>query len=499
MNWFKNMSLGTKFSIMVLAIMSVTLTSATYIYINAQHQLFLDNLKAKGSALGDFASLISPESILSYNFENMNNFMREISKEQDVIYGVLVAKNGINLSNYLDSTNEFVSSAIAALDSFKTLPVIDYIDARDDIISMNFPVYFDEQIIGYLRIGLSRKRIDESMENTLIHMMLANVFIILFLSISIYVAFRLMAMKPIYHLRDGLRRVGEGDLQALIKAESGDELGKLSDSFNNMVIRLSETITQKDEFARQLKNQADELRRLRDEALIANQHKSEFLANMSHELRTPLNAVIGFSQMLKREVFGNLNEKQMEYVDDISTSGNHLLSLINEILDLSKVEAGRMELHLGAFQLADSLESAVALFKEKAATHGIELMLDVDDQIQEVTADEQKLKQVLLNLVSNAMKFTPDGGKVHVNAVRRDDDGIEVSVSDTGIGISEEDQQLIFEEFHQGSSEHARVKEGTGLGLTLSQKFVEMHGGKIWVASQPGQGATFTFTIPNPV
>jgi signal transduction histidine kinase len=496
MRWFKNLSLGTKFSIMVLAIMSITLTSVTYFYINAQHQLFLDNLKAKGSALGDFVSLISPESILSYNFDNINNYMREISKEQDVIYGVLVANNGISLSSYLNSNNEYVSDAIAKLNSFKTLEVVDHINTRKDVISMIFPVYFDEQIIGRLKIGLSRKRIDESMENTLIHMMLANVIIILFLSISIYVAFRLMAMKPIYHLRDGLRRVGRGDLHAMVRAESGDELGKLTDSFNNMVVRLGETISEKDEFAEKLKNQADELRKLRDEALIANQHKSEFLANMSHELRTPLNAVIGFSQMLKREVFGKLNEKQMEYVDDIYTSGGHLLSLINEILDLSKVEAGRMELQLGSFHPADAMESAVGLFKEKAVTHGIELRLDVATQIQEMTADERKLKQVLLNLISNAMKFTPDGGEIDIKAVGRDG-GIEISVSDTGPGISEEEQKLIFEEFHQGSAEYVQGKEGTGLGLTLSRKFVEMHGGRIWVSSQQGKGATFTFTIPN--
>lgn len=238
-----------------------------------------------------------------------------------------------------------------------------------------------------------------------------------------------------------------------------------------------------------------ELEKLRDEAMIANQHKSEFLANMSHELRTPLNAVIGFSQMLKRQVFGDLNEKQLEYVDDIHSSGSHLLSLINDILDLSKVEAGRMELQISQFDLHDSILSAISLFKEKASKHGIKISTEIDENINSVSADERKIKQIVLNLVSNAMKFTPEEGKVSVTA-SKEDGLIRVSVSDSGVGISVEDQSVIFEEFHQGSSEHAKKKEGTGLGLALSKKFVEMHGGKIWVQSELGKGTTFTFIFP---
>jgi GAF domain-containing protein len=228
---------------------------------------------------------------------------------------------------------------------------------------------------------------------------------------------------------------------------------------------------------------------------VASHHKSEFLANMSHELRTPLNAVIGFSEVLVQRMFGELNEKQDEYLKDIYASGQHLLSLINDILDLSKIEAGRMELAPAPFHLPSALENAVILVRERAARHGIALHLDLDPRLDEVVGDERKVKQVLLNLLSNAVKFTPEGGRITLKAGRKDS-VVEIAVSDTGIGIAPEDQAAIFEEFRQVGHDETRKQEGTGLGLTLAKKFVELHGGKIWVESGLGQGSTFTFTLP---
>jgi GAF domain-containing protein/anti-sigma regulatory factor (Ser/Thr protein kinase) len=227
----------------------------------------------------------------------------------------------------------------------------------------------------------------------------------------------------------------------------------------------------------------------------ASRHKSEFLANMSHELRTPLNAVIGFSEVLLQRMFGELNTKQDEYLKDIYASGQHLLSLINDILDLSKIEAGRMELAPAPFHLPSALENAVTLVKERAARHGIALQVDFDPRLGEIVGDERKVKQVLLNLLSNAVKFTPEGGRISLKA-RRTDDTVEIAVTDTGIGIAPQDQAAIFEEFRQVGHDETRKQEGTGLGLTLAKKFVELHGGRIWVESEPGRGSTFTFTLP---
>jgi signal transduction histidine kinase len=228
---------------------------------------------------------------------------------------------------------------------------------------------------------------------------------------------------------------------------------------------------------------------------IANRHKSEFLANMSHELRTPLNAVIGFSEVLLERMFGEVNEKQEEYLQDILSSGKHLLSLINDILDLSKIEAGRMELEALPFDLPAALDNALTLIKERAARNSITLGVNVDPRIGEVVADERKVKQVLLNLLSNAVKFTPEGGTITMSAVLNGGT-VEIAVADTGIGIAPEDQATVFEEFRQVGTDYARKREGTGLGLALARRLVELHGGALTLQSELGKGSTFTFTIP---
>ena len=193
-------------------------------------------------------------------------------------------------------------------------------------------------------------------------------------------------------------------------------------------------------------------------------------------------------------MFGELNEKQDEYLKDIHASGQHLLSLINDILDLSKIEAGRMELELSDFHLPSAIENALILVKERASRRGIKLGSTIDERLGMIGGDERKVKQVLLNLLSNALKFTPEGGRIDVSA-RLGDGVAEVSVADTGIGIAPADQEAVFEEFRQVGTVDKKA-EGTGLGLALSRKFIELHGGRIWVKSQMGTGSTFTFTLP---
>jgi signal transduction histidine kinase len=228
---------------------------------------------------------------------------------------------------------------------------------------------------------------------------------------------------------------------------------------------------------------------------MANKHKSEFLASMSHELRTPLNAIIGFSEVLSEQMFGEVNDKQLEYLHDIHSSGHHLLGLINDILDLSKIEAGRMELDLTRFHLPLLLDNAATLVRERAARHGLALVLDVEESLAEWVADERKIKQVVINLLSNAVKFTPSGGSVALRA-RHVAAGVEIAVVDTGIGIAPDQQALVFEEFRQAGGDVLRKAEGTGLGLALVKRFVELHGGMVTLDSEPGRGSTFRFTLP---
>jgi signal transduction histidine kinase/DNA-binding response OmpR family regulator len=226
---------------------------------------------------------------------------------------------------------------------------------------------------------------------------------------------------------------------------------------------------------------------------VAGRHKSEFLASMSHELRTPLNAIIGFSEVLLERMFGELNERQDDYLRDIWSSGKHLLELLNDILDLSKIEAGQMVLNRSEFAVRDSLEYCLSMVRERALKQRILLSLEVDPQVGLLDADRLRFRQVVLNLLSNAVKFTPDGGRVDVRACIRDQDLI-VEVADTGPGVSAEDRQRIFDSFQQGAR-HPKQIEGTGLGLTLSKRILELHGGSIWVESEAGQGSTFGFAL----
>jgi signal transduction histidine kinase/HAMP domain-containing protein len=270
---------------------------------------------------------------------------------------------------------------------------------------------------------------------------------------------------------------------------------KTPGEFSPDVIELLRTFATQSALAIQNARLFQEIEEKSRQLEVANRHKSEFLASMSHELRTPLNAVIGFSEVLLERMFGEINPKQDEYLQDILTSGRHLLSLINDILDLAKIEAGRMELEVTDFHLPQAIDNAVTLVRERAARRAITLEVAIDPQLGEIKADERKVKQVMLNLLSNAIKFTPEGGRVDVHAGLVD--GVaEISVIDTGVGIAPEDHEAVFEEFRQVGTDYAKKHEGTGLGLTLCRRFVELHGGKIWVKSQVGQGATFTFTLP---
>ncbi|OGA60767.1 MAG: hypothetical protein A3F77_07595 [Betaproteobacteria bacterium RIFCSPLOWO2_12_FULL_67_28] len=304
------------------------------------------------------------------------------------------------------------------------------------------------------------------------------------------------------YVREGTRALGMRSIVFAPMLFEGRGIGaiwvgrKYASRFSDKQITLLKTFADQAVIAIQNARLFREIQDKSQQLEIANRHKSEFLANMSHELRTPLNAVIGFSEVLAERYFGELNEKQMEYVNDIHSSGRHLLGLINDILDLSKIEAGRMELDLADFDLPAALQNAMTLVKERAQRHGIALSLEVDLSLGLVRADERKFKQIMLNLLSNAVKFTPEGGKVSV-AAKPNGAGVEVAVSDTGVGIAPEDHDAVFEEFKQVGRDYTRKAEGTGLGLALTKRFVELHGGQIRIASSLGKGATFTFTLPN--
>jgi len=295
--------------------------------------------------------------------------------------------------------------------------------------------------------------------------------VVLALALGLLLSWSLIA--PIQRTETRLDEITAGDFSGRLDVPNRDELGALAANVNRM---------------------NDELRRVYGELEAASRHKSAFLANMSHELRTPLNAIIGFSQVLRQRLFGEINAKQEEYLDDILSSGNHLLSLINDVLDLSKVEAGQVELEVTPFSLREALERGVVMVREQASKRGVRLSLEVAPDVDLVDGDERRLRQVLYNLLTNAVKFTPEKGTIDVASTRVDGE-VQVSVADTGPGIAREDHERIFDEFQQTEVGSAQ-REGTGLGLALSKRLVELHGGRIWVESEPGHGSRFVFTLP---
>src|SRR4051794_4000645 len=281
-------------------------------------------------------------------------------------------------------------------------------------------------------------------------------------------------ITPLRQTEARLAEIAEGDFTRHVEVPNRDEFGVLAANVNKM---------------------NDELGRLYRELETVSRHKSDFLATMSHELRTPLNAIIGFSDVLREQMFGDLNEQQLSYVDDVLAAGRHLLSLINDVLDLAKIEAGRLELDFGAVSIPDVLQSSMTMHGERASRGGIALGLHVEPEEIVITADDRRVRQVVFNLLSNAIKFTPRDGRIDVSATVHDS-LVEVAVADTGSGIAPDDLDRIFEEFDQGGGAAADHVEGTGLGLPLSRKFVELHGGRLWVESTVGAGATFRFTLP---
>lgn len=315
-------------------------------------------------------------------------------------------------------------------------------------------------------------------------LLIVAIALVVGLAAALFLARRLAA--PVRSLQAGASRIGQGHLETRLQIETGDELEDLGGEFNRMAAKLEQYTHGLEEM---VAAKTAELER-------ANRHKSEFVANMSHELRTPLNSIIGFSDVLRSEMFGPLNEKQKEHAGDINESGIHLLALINDVLDLAKVEAGKMEIEKRAFSLNYTVELVMQLVRGQCAESEVTIRFVRAPDVDTVKGDERRIKQVLINLVSNAIKFSNKGGEVVISTASAPGEVI-VSISDNGPGIAAKDQAAIFDAFTQLKPAYAPKHEGTGLGLTLVKQLVELHGGRVWLESSPGAGARFSFALPH--
>ncbi len=329
-----------------------------------------------------------------------------------------------------------------------------------------------------------------------IHTLLKRLASILFLSVIVLSAMGFLAarriVQPIKLLQKGTEIIGGGNLNYRIDVKTGDEIEALANDFNKMVERIHLSYS---ELEQRVSDRTKELQIGYQEMENINKLKSEFLTNMSHELRTPLNSILGYSEILHDCLVGDLNDKQLEYTVYIQKSGKHLLELINGILDLSKIEAGKMKVTPEKFSVRSSIDEVCSIIHPLASKKDIDIQLDISDSVSDIVADKRLFKQIIYNLLSNAVKFTWEGGEIKINATSNNF-FFQASVIDNGIGIKEDDLKVIFHEFTQADSSTSKEYDGTGLGLTLTRRFIEMQGGTITVESNVGLGSNFTFRIP---
>jgi signal transduction histidine kinase len=378
------------------------------------------------------------------------------------------------------------------------------------------------RIIGIARVALSTRNIDA---HSAYLIRLWAVLSVIFLAAGTLAAYALSRRitQPITRLTQSAARMAQGQIDQEISVDSRDEIGTLATTYNEMAQALKRTLDERMRVATELRDlnrsledrireRTSQLEETNRQLAQESRHKSQFLANMSHELRTPLNAILGFTELILDEIYGKVPNQLRESIEDIHTNGRHLLRLINDVLDLSKIEAGQMQLDLSEYSVQSLIDSAISATRSLAAEKRLELVSRVAEDLPPALGDSKRITQILMNLVGNAIKFTPGGGHITVTAhpissseflvsstqpeLLKSIDSIEISVADTGIGIPAEELKSIFSEFRQVDSSITREYGGSGLGLSIAKRLVEMHGGSIWAESQIGKGSIFYFRIP---
>lgn len=527
-----NFLFGTLRGRLILGVAAVHAVIMTVFIIDLtvrQRAMLLDRQEEEATALAHSLSTSSAEWLAANDISGLQELVEAQRSYPEFLFAMLIDKRGRVLAH----TDKSMRGQFLLDLPGKARQTV--ISKTTDLVDVAVPALLAGRYVGWARVGIGQKAAGKKLAEITRSGALYTGAAILLGSIIAWLMGRQITRR-LYVVQETMKRVHAGDRLVRAPVIGTDEAAVMAREFNVMLDVLAERSaelreknlllsTQAEtlevkvrERTKQLEDANTELQLLNDELTLRRQEaedsrnradeasraKSDFLANMSHELRTPLNSIIGFSDILMEGMAGTLTDEQKDLVNDISTSGRHLLSVINDILDLSKVEAGRMELETGEFDLGQLVIGSLGLFREKALKHNIKLTSELGEDLGIITADERKIKQVMFNLVGNAMKFTPDGGAVMVNARRakcqapgQDGDCIEISVDDTGIGISDKDLKKLFQPFQQIDSALSRQYAGTGLGLKLCKDFVELHGGRIWVESEAGKGSRFMFAIPS--
>jgi signal transduction histidine kinase len=503
MNWLHNIPIKQKLMVVTMATCSTALVLTCAMQVAYEVGVFKASMVTDLSAQGKIIAGLSTAALSFDDAAAARELLGGLSHEPHIV-GACIYHKGTLFATYSRSGAQ---PDFAAAEPAKEGGVF-----SPGRLDLSLRVILKGETIGTVVLQSDMRQLYSRVRQylaILLGMLLASTGIAFLLSCKL----QRVISGPILQLSKTAAAVaGDKDYSRRAARLSNDEMGALTDTFNQMLAQI-------DEYSRSLEHKVvertAELRRAKEAAETASQAKSQFLANMSHELRTPLNAIIGFSEILADKTFGDLNDRQSKYINNILGSGRHLLQLINDILDLSKVEAGRLELTRTSFSAAKALANVQAIVKTLASKKGITLEVQVAPGLSEVLADEAKFKQIMYNLLSNAIKFTPEGGKAGVMVTRQTDPkahpGLEplfgssgqclrVIVADTGIGIHPRDQGRIFLEFEQVDSSYGRQQQGTGLGLALTKRLIELHGGRIWVESEgvEGKGSRFGFLLPLP-
>ncbi len=508
----------------MIGLIVALVTILTFIQISTQEKtseraldrriaLMKKNLIERGKTLSDNLSRQVENGIASFNLSGVTEVINKaVAEDEELSYAVLMDTSRIayihTMKPQLQQEMLLGEEDIFAATQ-KKATINEYKKGQDAFLEFIVPICISTAHWGVFRLGFSLDLFNNEIANSRSEIVVQHkdmvvrsiltsvVFVGMGIIIVLLMSTRLS--NPLVRLTESARELAKGNFSAALNIEvkSEDEVGILAAAFKEMSKNLKASYKKLEDYSQTLEQKvAERTRELASTNMQlqeASQAKSSFLANMSHELRTPLNSIIGFSEVLSEKTFGELNEKQAKYVNNIHVSGKHLLALINDILDLSKVEAGKIELKIEELSLKEIVEECYALVKSLASKKNIWLEIKIED-ILIINVDPVRFKQIMYNLLSNAIKFTPEGGRVDIGA-KPVNEMVQISVHDTGIGIAKENYEKVFEEFKQIDSSYSKQYQGTGLGLPLTKKLVELHGGKIWLESELGKGSVFTFTI----
>ncbi len=537
MKWsFGDISIKRKLIVIIMLTSTIVLLMASAFYITND---LLTRRKTMVKKISTMTRVIGENSTAALTFNDEKTaaeILRAFNADPYIISAYIYKKDGSLFAEYMNEKIKWTLPSGRSLerehdywDDHRKLPesITEGYTFWHDHLDLFQNIVLDGEIVGSIYIQYDLKELDAHINR---YFSIGLVVLLISLVAAYILSSKLQRLisDPILELARTMKMVShEKNYSVRVKKHRSDEIGILIDGFNEMLKQIHIRDEELGNLVEQVELRTVKLQQATERAYImaqqteeANLAKSIFLANMSHELRTPLNGIIGFSEVLIDKHYGELNEKQEEYLNDILSSGKHLLSLVQDILDLSKVETGKMELELSRINIVGLLRGSLSMIKESAMKHGIRLNVEVKDVPETMIADERKIKQIVFNLLSNAVKFTDDGGSIHITAdvvdgqwlrenvppVFREEmleimeDGhasyLMVSVTDTGIGIKQESLKKIFDPFQQEDDSISRKYKGTGLGLSLSKKLVELHKGVIWVESEPGKGSTFSFVLP---